>query len=113
MKIRLLVAMTALACSTAAFVIPDAWLHVPQAPQYDAGNAPRAVAANNVHIIQSPDGAKLADGDKILTPAFRAIDSFDVSLDRKEIVFSAKRNKHFDVGLVSIDGSDILVTVAS
>jgi hypothetical protein len=52
-------------------------------------------------------GNRILNGDKGLTPAFAAIDSFDVSLDRKEVVFSARRKDNFDIGLVSIDGSDI------
>lgn len=35
------------------------------------------------------------------------IQSFDVSLDRREVVFSAKRKDKFDIGLVSLDGSDV------
>jgi hypothetical protein len=42
-----------------------------------------------------------------LTPRFAAIDSFDASRDRREVVFSAKRTTSFDVGLVSLDGSDV------
>jgi hypothetical protein len=52
-------------------------------------------------------GNRLFNDSKPLTPEFAAIDSYDVSLDRKEIVFSAKRKDNFDVGLVSLDGSDI------
>ncbi len=52
-------------------------------------------------------GSKLVRGEKELTPSFLAIDSYDVSAERKEVVFSAKRKDNFDVGLVSIDGSDI------
>jgi hypothetical protein len=50
---------------------------------------------------------RLFNGSKPLTPQFAAIDSFELSLDRKEVVFSAKRKDSFDVGLVSMDGSDI------
>ena len=50
---------------------------------------------------------KLVVGGKELTPHFKAIQSFDVSLDRREIVFSAKRADNFDIGLVSLDGSDV------
>ena len=50
---------------------------------------------------------QLFRGKTALTPRFAAIDSFDVSLDRREVVFSAKRANNFDVGLVSLDGSDI------
>jgi len=50
---------------------------------------------------------KLVVNGKELTPQFKAIQSFDVSLDRREIVFSAKRADNFDIGLVSLDGSDV------
>jgi hypothetical protein len=59
-----------------------------------------------------PDGVRDVDhqlfrGKTALTPRFAAIDSFDVSASRREVVFSAKRETNFDVGLVSLDGSDI------
>jgi hypothetical protein len=44
---------------------------------------------------------------KQLTPQLAAIQSFDVSLERREVVFSAKRGDNFDIGLVSLDGSEI------
>lgn len=50
---------------------------------------------------------KLVVGDKILTPQFKAIQSFDVSTERREVVFSARRDSNFDIGLVSLDGSQI------
>lgn len=50
---------------------------------------------------------KLVVERKELTPKFAAIQSFDVSLERREIVFSAKRADNFDIGLVSLDGSEI------
>lgn len=53
------------------------------------------------------DAGRILNGTKALTPQFDAIDSFDASADRQEIVFSAKREHGFDVGLVSMDGSDI------
>jgi hypothetical protein len=62
-----------------------------------------ARAAADVKVV---DG-KLVAGGKELTPAFKAIQSFDVSLERREIVFSARRSDNFDIGLVSLDGSDI------
>ncbi len=52
------------------------------------------------------DGRLVADG-KVLTPRFAAIQSFDVSRERGEVVFSAKRADNFDIGLVSLQGSDI------
>src|SRR5581483_5125032 len=63
--------------------------------------APRA--ASDVKVV---DGALVA-GAKVLTPRFAAVQSFDVSLDRREVVFSAKHTDNFDIGLVSLDGSDI------
>jgi len=56
-----------------------------------------------VHVAKG----QLFRGTTALTPRFAAIDSFDVSLDRREVVFSAKRTNNFDVGLVSLDGSEI------
>jgi hypothetical protein len=55
----------------------------------------------------SIDRNRLVVNGKALTPEFKAIDSFDVSLERREVVFSAKRDTNFDVGLVSLDGSDV------
>lgn len=38
---------------------------------------------------------------------FSEIDSFDVSPDGAEVVFSARRESGFDIGLVSVEGSEI------
>ncbi|HJQ37401.1 MAG TPA: hypothetical protein VKB93_09700 [Thermoanaerobaculia bacterium] len=53
------------------------------------------------------DHNRIMRGGKALTEAFAAIDSFDVSESRGEVVFSAKRSDNFDIGLVSTDGSPI------
>ncbi len=67
----------------------------------------RVACAPHVTIgVRVVDGRLVADG-KELTPRFAAIQSFDVSLDRREIVFSAKRSDNFDIGLVSLDGSEV------
>lgn len=50
---------------------------------------------------------RLVNAGKELTPQFIAIESFDVSVDRGEVVFSAKRKDNFDIGLVSLEGSEI------
>jgi hypothetical protein len=60
-------------------------------------------STSNVKIV---DGKLVNDG-KELTPRFAAIESFDVSLDRGEVVFSAKRKDNFDIGLVALEGSEI------
>ncbi len=56
--------------------------------------------------VRAQNGKLIAAG-KELTPQLAAIQSFDVSLERREVVFSAKRADNFDIGLVSLDGSDI------
>lgn len=68
------------------------------------GQPPPTVQEKDVVTVDH--GALFANG-KALTPQFRAIDSFDVSRDRREVVFSAKRATSFDIGLVSLDGSDV------
>ncbi|HEX8171749.1 MAG TPA: hypothetical protein VF824_14525 [Thermoanaerobaculia bacterium] len=101
------------ACASSTPRIPDAWLQVEQAPRItslsiDAAgkvttNPGRAV---NLSAIQAR-GGRIYNGDKALTPRFEAIDSLDVSQARGEVVFSARRDKDFDIGLVSTDGSDV------
>src|ERR1700686_5065702 len=93
-------------CGTASLPLPSAWKAGPAAAVIGDYCAPFKCAAKaqvpSVRIV----GNRILNGDKPLTPQFVAIDSFDVSLDRKEIVFSAKRQDNFDIGLVSLDGSD-------
>jgi hypothetical protein len=94
-------------CASDSMLVPLAWESAPKAA--DAGDycAHWQCAANlrpaNIRVW----GNQLFNGSKALTPPFAAIDSFDVSAERKEVVFSAKRKDNFDIGLVSIDGSDI------
>ncbi len=94
------------ACASSSLPVPQEWRVVPQAARIDdlcasVQCAPRP--ASDVKIVDN----KLVAGGKELTPRLAAIQSFDVSLERREIVFSAKRSDNFDVGLVSLDGSDI------
>ena len=86
--------------------IPDAWLSTPRAARIDDICQKTACPPRDAAGVRVVDG-KLVAGDKELTPQFRAIDSFDVSLERREVVFSAKREDNFDAGLVSLDGSDV------
>src|SRR6185436_6161380 len=51
------------------------------------------------------EGGRLFNADKPITDAFAAIDSFDYSASRGEVVFSARRDAGFDVGLAAADGS--------
>src|SRR5437763_7450088 len=97
-------------CVSASIPVPKGWQTVETAKVVGPNSdyclyfdcAARAQAPS-VHVV----GNRILNGDKVLTPQFLAIDSLDVSLDRKEIVFSAKRKDNFDIGLVSLDGSDI------
>jgi hypothetical protein len=93
-------------CASSSIPIPAAWQTVPQAAlvgDYCAHVSCAAKPQTAIHVAEN----RIVNGTKGLTPSFAAIDSFDVSLDRKEVVFSARRKDNFDIGLVSIDGSDI------
>ena len=93
-------------CTSASIVIPDGWKTIPRAAvvgDYCEKVSCAATPQTAVHVSEN----RLFHGTKGLTPPFAAVDSFDVSLDRKEVVFAARRKDNFDIGLVSIDGSDI------
>jgi hypothetical protein len=117
---RSLSAFTALiltACATSLSPLPDSWKTVPEttpirsvdyADSVSTSASPRApVPKGEVNIEKTVSGERLVRGDNPLTPFFPAIDSFDVSLDRGEVAFSAKRGESFDIGLVSLEGSEI------
>jgi len=93
--------------------IPNAWMSVPQAARVsefalsDDGKIAPAAPPKSQGPIRV-DGGRLMNGEKALTEAFSALDSFDYSQSRGEVVFSAKRSDNFDVGLVSSDGSPIV-----
>ncbi|HYK03268.1 MAG TPA: hypothetical protein VE974_16030 [Thermoanaerobaculia bacterium] len=103
-------------CRQGDFSIPQAWLSVPEAARMrslvldEQGNVspqaqatPRPLSDGPIHL----SGGRLMNGEKALTDAFLAVDSFDYSEARGEVVFSAKRDGGFDIGLVSSDGSPI------
>lgn len=113
-----LLALTA--CASTSYPVPQSWLSVPQAPRMrslaldDRGNVshtgerpPRRTQDGPIRIADEFVGPKLANGQKLLTEPFAAIDSFDYSESRGEVAFSAKRAGGFDIGLVSSDGSPI------
>jgi hypothetical protein len=94
-------------CASGFQRLPEGWETTPAAAtigdvcaHFDCSLKP---ASGEVHV----NGNRLFNETKALTPPFAAIDSFDVSLERREVVFSAKRTDNFDIGLVSLDGSDI------
>jgi hypothetical protein len=89
-------------------LIPAAWLSVPAAPQHrDAPAGPLAPRSSALHVVKTSAGAALANGDKVLTPYYAAIDSFDVAPEGDLAVFSAKRRDNFDIGLVATAGSPV------
>jgi len=103
MKTGLLLGLSfVVACASGTEPIPSNWPPLASTAPMSLGARPPAPMPA-VHVV----GNRLFNGEKALTPEFIAIDSFDVSEQRKEVVFSAKRAKSFDIGLVSVDGSDI------
>jgi hypothetical protein len=74
--------------------------HAPAPPSRRTHDGP-------IRLADEFTGPKLANGEKLLTPPFAAIDSFDYSESRGEVAFSARREAGFDIGLVSSDGSPI------
>jgi len=101
------------ACASTTSTIPRQWTSVPEAARIAAvgldesgkvtGEAPPK-SEGSIRV----EGGKIMNGGKALTEAFSAIDSFDFSASRGEVVFSVKRTDNFDVGLVSSDGSPIV-----
>ena len=97
------------ACTTLQ-PIPSAWLNTPAAPRIrsialdERGTVTQVV----LPLARGPvttDGTHLVRDGKPLTGPFAAIDSFDYSESRDEVVFSARREAGFDIGLVAGDGS--------
>jgi len=96
-----------MSCASGTLPLPKAWESTPAAkPIGDYCAHFDCAAKPQVTYLRIQDN-RIVNGTKALTPKFESIDSFDVSLDRREVVFSAKRKDSFDVGLVSLDGSDI------
>ena len=78
--------------------IPEAWLH--PATQ----DSVLKLAAPQDGPIRHENG-RLYRGEQPVTDAFTAIDSFDYSESRDEVIFSAKKDASFDIGLAAGDGS--------
>jgi hypothetical protein len=88
-------------CATGLATIPAEWLSTPPAARTELRSSPRR-KPSPIRL----EGNRLYNGGKALTPAYAAVDSFDYSEERGEVVFSAKRDDDFDIGLVS-DGTRI------
>ena len=76
--------------------IPDTWMSAPETTA-----SPRRMIDGPVRLLNG----QLWRGDKPVTDAFAAIDSFDYSESRDEVIFSAKKGTSFDIGLAAGDGS--------
>jgi hypothetical protein len=122
MRFRHLIALGLTACATATpgvapNVVPDAWTRVETAPRIDAagwrdghvvaGLSDSAAGPTAMRIVRTATGEKIVNGAKDVTPSYAAIDSFDYLPERHEVIFSAKRDKSFDIGLAADDGSEI------
>jgi hypothetical protein len=113
----LLLPLLLVSCTTALSPVPEAWRSAPATKPIRSvaygdfirpSPEPRVLAAKGDVRVETTDaGQVLMKGTQALTPAFAAIDSFDVSLDRGEVAFSAKRDDDFDIGLVALEGSPI------
>lgn len=91
------------ACQSALQPVPAEWRNGPTTTPA----APERALREGVSVERDGSGARLVRNSKPLTPAFPAIESADVSVDRGEVVFSARRASNFDIGLVSTDGSNV------
>src|SRR5436305_6384623 len=105
--LRLAVVLFLAGCVSASDAVLPPWETVPKAAlagEYCAEfHCSERFRLANIRLADN----QLFNGSNALTPKFAAIDSFDVSLERQEVVFSAKRKDNFDIGLVSMSGSDI------
>lgn len=99
-------------CGTGLRPIPAEWMSAPSAaPRADLaaalGTPAPAMDPAGVRLVRDLKGARLVRNETDLTPPYPEIESFDVSAERKEIAFSARRADNFDIALVSVDGSPV------
>lgn len=124
MRLRHLFALAAgaaaAACSSVSESVPGDWREVPQSAriahvELDSNGRvvtlPTAPVAtplvSTIRIERDAIGPRLVNGSRTLTEQFVAIDSFDISAERGEVAFSARRDDDFDIGLVATEGSPI------
>ena len=103
-------------CATTLQPIPAGWLSAPRTSRIRSvvlaadgkvspSSQPAAMTVPKGTIRLASNA--IANGEKVLTAAFPAVDSFDLSESRGEVAFSVKRDADYDIGLVAIEGSDI------
>ena len=97
------------ACATTRAPALKTWPAVPRAAEVGAADLARVTGATVLRdkapsTIRNVDG-QLVDGTTRVTEKFEAIQSFDVHAGRGEVIFSAKREHGYDIGLAATDGS--------
>lgn len=101
------------ASSGSSFVaIPAAWSDIPRANRLgtiavdDKGSVTEAPRPPKNSPVRAEMNRLVRDG-KTISDTFAAIDSFDYSASRDEVIFSAKRDaaSSFDIGLAAGDGA--------
>lgn len=104
--ILMLLPIASARCKSIDLAIPPAWLTPSPARSIRDVMKP-VIDRAGVTVVRDARGERLVREGKDLTEPFPAIESFDVSLDRREVAFSARRESGFDIGLVHLDGSPI------
>lgn len=107
-------------CATTLRTIPPDWISVPATTRIrsvvlgsDGRVAPSSqpavltVPKGTIKVVTNATGPMIANAEKPLTEPFLALDSFDLSEARGEVVFSVRRDDDFDIGLVATEGSAI------
>jgi hypothetical protein len=99
------------ACASATLPIPQEWrsvtgvrpLGAAELKRFTGGTPPVIQPVPSAHVAVV--NGQLLNGSKPITERFAAIQSFDVSEARGEVIFSAKKGDNFDIGLAATDGS--------
>jgi hypothetical protein len=112
--------LLAAGCVSSSQPIPQEWMSVPAAARIgsvaladDGTVTPSAeptlprLSDGPIRVLTGTSGATLLNGGKVLAEKLAAIDSFDLSESRGEVAFSAKRERGFDIGLISTDGGPV------
>ena len=124
MRTRLVLAassvLLAAGCVSSSQPIPREWLSVPVAAriqsvaladdgQVTPGSAPvlPRLSDGPIRVLTGAAGTTILNGGKVLAENLGAVDSFDLSESRGEVAFSAKRERGFDIALISTDGGPV------
>jgi hypothetical protein len=103
------VVVALIGCATTTRPVPKTWTALPRATQVSPNDLARITGVTVLRekaptSIRNVDG-QLVDGAVRVTEKFDDIQSFDVHQARGEVIFSAKREHGYDIGLAATDGS--------